>query len=73
VVSGCAGSGHWGGDDLIRTGGLDDACPDLSLRHGSPDGTGVVVAPRADQDFIAQARRDVPRFVAEVRRLRGGV
>lgn len=64
------GRDHTSGDDFIRTGGLDDACPDLYLRHDSPDTTGVVVAPVEDQDFIAHARQDVPRLVAEVRRLR---
>jgi hypothetical protein len=64
------GRDHTGGDDFIRTGGLDDACPDLYLRHDSPDRTGVVRVPIEDLDFIAHAREDVPRLVAEVRRLR---
>jgi hypothetical protein len=64
------GRDHTGGDDFIRTGGLDDACPDLYLRHDSPERTGVVPAPVEDQDFIAHARQDVPRLVVEVRRLR---
>jgi hypothetical protein len=49
---------------------LDDAWPGLYLRHDSPDRAGVVPAPIEDQDFIADARQDVPRLVAEVRRLR---
>lgn len=64
------GRDHTSGDDFIRTGGLDDACPDLYLRRDSPDRTGLVPAPIEDQDFIAHARQDVPRLVAEVRRLR---
>jgi hypothetical protein len=64
------GRDHTSGSDFIRTGGLDDACPDLYLTHDSPDSTGVVVAPQEDHDFIAHARQDVPRLVAEIRRLR---
>jgi hypothetical protein len=52
------------------TGGLDDACPDLYLRHTAPDHSGPVPAPTEGQDFVAHARQDVPRLVAEVRRLR---
>lgn len=55
------GRDHFGGSDFIRTGGLDDSCPDIEL-------TGATVA---DQDFIAGARQDVPRLIEEVRRLRG--
>ena len=61
------GRDHTSGDNFIRTGGLDDACPDLYLRHDPPDPTGVVAASVEDQDFIAHARQDVPRLVAEVR------
>jgi hypothetical protein len=64
------GRDHESGSDFIRTGGLDEACPDLYREHDSPDRTGVVPAPVEDQDFIAHARQDVPRLVAEVRRLR---
>lgn len=64
------GRDHTSGADFIRTGGLDDAAPDLYLSHDSPDRTGLVVAPMEDHDFIAHARQDVPRLVAEVRRLR---
>jgi hypothetical protein len=54
------GRDHHGGDNFVRTGGLDDTCPDLYLSPASVE----------DQDFIAHARQDVPRLVAEVRRLR---
>ena len=64
------GRDHMSGDGFIRTGGLDDSSPDLYLSHDSPDRTGSVPAPVEDQDFIAHARQDVPRLVAEVRRLR---
>jgi hypothetical protein len=63
------GRDHMSGADFIRTGGLDDASPDLCLSHDSADRTGSVVAPQEDHDFIAHARQDVPRLVAEVRRL----
>lgn len=54
------------GDNFIRVGGVDDDKPDMYVwRDGTP-------ATAADQDFIACARQDVPRLVAEVRRLRGG-
>ena len=43
------------GADFIRTGGLDDASPDLYLSHDSPDRTDQVVAPQEDHDFIAHA------------------
>jgi hypothetical protein len=64
------GRDHTSGADFVRTGGLDDACPDLYLTHDSPERAGVVVAPPEDHDFVAHSRQDVPRLVAEVRRLR---
>jgi hypothetical protein len=54
------GRDHLAGSDFIRTGGLDDACPDIEL----------IGATHADQDFIAHARQDIPALIAEVRRLR---
>jgi hypothetical protein len=58
-----------GGDSFIRTGGLDDNQPDMyvSQYHGATS----VKVPAADLDFIANARQDIPRLVAEIRRLRG--
>jgi hypothetical protein len=58
------GRDHLAGDNFIRTGGLDDSCPDLYVSHD------LKPAPVQDQDFIAHARQDVPRLAAEVRRLR---
>jgi hypothetical protein len=54
------GRDHLGGSNFIRTGGLDDASPDIELSGASVE----------DQDFIAHARQDIPALVAEVRRLR---
>ena len=54
------GRDHLGGNDFIQTGGTDDRSPDIEL----------IGATRADQDFIAEARQDIPRLLAEVRRLR---
>ncbi len=61
------GRDHYGGDDFIRTGGLDDDAPDMSALHV---GTRSVPVPPEDLDFIASAKQDVLRLVAEIRRLR---
>ncbi len=59
------GRDHWSGDNFIRIGGLDDDEPDMYvMRDETPAAT-------TDLDFIAHARQDVPRLLAEVRRLRG--
>ena len=55
------GRDHLGGNDFIQSGGDDDRSPDFEL----------LGATRADQDFIAEARQDIPRLLAEIRRLRG--
>jgi len=55
------GRDHFGGDDFIRTGGLDDASPDMYVSLGS------VPASASDLDFIAHARQDVPNLVAALR------
>ncbi len=49
------GRDHWSGDHFIQTGGED---------------VYLIGATLADQDFIAHARQDIPRLVAEVERLR---
>lgn len=54
------GRDHLGGNNFIQTGGADDLSPDFEL----------VGATYADQDFVAEARQDVPRLLAEVGRLR---
>jgi len=64
---------HTGGDDFIRTGGLDDAAPDMYVTLSYWDSEPAKSAGPAVLDFIAAARQDVPHLVAEVRRLRGGV
>jgi hypothetical protein len=58
------GRDHTSRDNFIRVGGLDDAEPDMYVSRDS------VPASVADQDFIAHARQDIPRLLAEVRRLR---
>jgi hypothetical protein len=58
------GRDHWGGDNFIRVGGVDDDEPDMYVARGT------VPASVADQDFIAHARQDMTRLLAEVRRLR---
>jgi hypothetical protein len=60
-----------GGDSFIRIGGLDDAAPDLYLTHYFwVERPTPVPAPVADLDFVAHARQDIPRLIAEIRRLR---
>jgi hypothetical protein len=54
------GRDHLGGNDFIRTGGLDDQSPDIELLGAST----------ADQDFIAHARQDIPRMLDEIERLK---
>jgi hypothetical protein len=54
------GRDHLGGNDFIRTGGLDDQSPDIELLRAST----------ADQDFIAHARQDIPRMLDEIERLK---
>lgn len=53
------GRDHLSGDSFISTGG------DELYLHPPPN-----LSRSADQDFVAAARQDVPRLVAEVRRLR---
>ena len=64
------GRDHYSGDDFIRTGGLDEAAPDLYVTVSYWDNEQPQPASAADLDFIATARRDVPRLVAEIKRLR---
>ncbi len=58
-----------GGDSFIRTGGLDDNQPDMYISQYL--GATSIKVPAADLDFIAYAREDIPRLVAEIRQLRG--
>jgi hypothetical protein len=58
------GRGHVSGDDFIRIGGPDNDEADMYVyRDRTP-------ASDADLDFIAGARQDVPRLIAEIKRLR---
>jgi hypothetical protein len=63
------GRDHLGGDNFIRIGGLDDTEPDMYVSRDAVSG-GLAPAATHDLDFIAQARQDLPRLLAEVRRLR---
>lgn len=53
------GRDHTSGSSFIRTGTSEKRGEDIEL-------TGATIA---DQDFIAGAREDVPRLLAEIRRL----
>jgi hypothetical protein len=65
------GRDHWSGDDFIRTGGLDDEAPDMYVYLSYWNDEPSQQATAAVLDFIAAARQDIPRLVAEVQRLRG--
>jgi hypothetical protein len=54
------GRDHECGSDFIMVGPEGDRGEDME----------IVGVSNADQDFIAAARQDVPRLIAEVRRLR---
>jgi hypothetical protein len=54
------GRDHTSGSSFIMTGPSEARGEDIELSG----------ATTADQDFIAAAREDVPRLVAEIRRLR---
>lgn len=57
------GRDHTSGDSFIRTG-----TQDIYIHAEDYVGGGGHFC--ADQDFIAHARQDIPRLVAELRRLR---
>lgn len=59
-ISFVEGRNHLGGDSFIRRS-MDDAIDDLYL-HG---------ATVEDQNFIANARQDIPLLLDEIYRLRG--
>lgn len=54
------GRDHTSGSSFIMTGPTDARGPDIELSGCTTD----------DQDFVAHAREDVPRLIAEIRRLR---
>lgn len=60
-VSYIEGRDHTSGSNFIMTGTGPARGEDIEL-------TGATVA---DQDFIAQARQDIPRLLTEIERLRG--
>jgi hypothetical protein len=62
------GRNHWSGDDFIRVGGANDREPDMYVSRDGATG-GVTPASDADLDFIAHARQDLPRLLADVRPL----
>lgn len=66
------GRDHDSGDDVILTGGPNDDAPDLYVTLVYRNVPGQRLPTTADWDFIANARQDVPKLVAEVRRLRSG-
>ena len=66
------GRDHDSGDSFILTGARGGDGPDMYVSLSYWQGPGNVPASAADLDFIACARQDVPRLVAEVRRLRRG-
>ncbi|WP_378740239.1 hypothetical protein [Nocardia brasiliensis] len=62
------GRDHDSGDTFIRIGGLDDTEADMYVSRAIDQR--LVPASAADHDFIAHARTDIPRLIAEIRRLR---
>ena len=54
------GRDHSSGSDFIMTGEGDKRGEDIEL-------TGATIA---DQDFIANARQDIPRLIDEIKRLK---
>ena len=64
------GRDHYGGDDFIRTGGLDDAAADMyiTLSYWNDERATPATAPVLD--FVASARQDDTASIEEIRRLR---
>jgi hypothetical protein len=58
------GRDHFSGDDFIRVGDFHDDEPDMYVYRDRAPASDV------DLDFIAAARQDIPRLIAEVKRLR---
>ena len=59
-VSYVEGRDHTSGSNFIMTGQGDNRCEDIEL-------TGATIL---DQDFIANARQDIPRLLGEIKRLK---
>ena len=66
------GRDHTSGDTIIRMGAFDGSHPDMYISTCDDSGNPNRVSD-ADWDFVAHARQDVPRLVAEVRRLQAVV
>lgn len=62
------GRDHMSGDTFIQTGAPDDESSDMYVTFSFAGGSRP--AGTADLDFIAASRQDIPRLVAEIRRLR---
>jgi hypothetical protein len=62
------GRDHWGGDNFIRVGGLDDSEADMYVSRSV--GGRLTPASDGDLDFVAHARRDIPRLMTEIRALK---
>jgi hypothetical protein len=60
------GRDHTSGDSFIMIGREDDRDEDMYVSRDRAPASG------ADLDFIAGARQDVPRLIAEIKRLRRG-
>jgi len=58
------GRDHTGGDDFVMVGEGKQRGDDMYIRRDTKP------ASTEDQDFIAHARQDIPRLIAEIRRLR---
>jgi hypothetical protein len=65
------GRDHWGGDNFIRVGGLDDGEDDMYVSRGSVQG--LIPASDADLDFIAHARQDLPASTRGTSAAPGGI
>ncbi len=63
------GRDHCGGDNFVRIGSLKDDEPDMYVSRAVGSGE-EILASDTDLDFIAHTRQDMPRLIAEIRRLR---
>jgi hypothetical protein len=66
-VSWVEGRDHWGGDSFVM---MSEGDSRAGLYISRDDGGGKGLDAAHDLDFIAHARQDLPRLVAEVIRLR---
>lgn len=66
-ISFIEGRDHESGSDFIMTGVLDKN--DFNNKNRGED-IELIGATSNDQDFIANSRQDIPKLIAEIRRLR---